>query len=303
VCVPAGRDEVASATAYALAERSAAGWTLVSERLVRPPDRFVAGEESALVQWVESGRSLPSFRPDKGTPLRVGRRTALIHNAETLAHVCMIGRFGAEAFRSHGPIDDPGTSLVTISGAVTHPGVVEVVRGTALLDIANRANPIGPPGALLVGGYGGSWVGPGHFATPYSSLPLRAIGANAGVGIVIVLGPEACGLTETARVAHFMAGQSSGQCGPCVYGLPAIADDMTRLARGLADSDLLDRLGRRLSEVNGRGACRHPDGVVSLVRSALAVFEEDARAHARGVPCPYWNAPSRMRFPAVSRAA
>ncbi len=303
VCVPAGRHEVAAATAHALAERTAAGWTVVPEQLVRPPDRYVAGEESALVRWVESGRSLPSLRPDKGTPLRVGRRTALIHNAETLAHVCMIGRFGAEAFRSHGPIDDPGTSLITISGAVTHPGVVEVVRGTSLLDIVNRANPMRPPVALLIGGYGGSWVGPDRFATPYASLPLRAVGANAGVGILIVLSDEACGLTETARVANFMAGQSSGQCGPCVYGLPAIADDLTRLARGAADSDLLDRLGRRLSVVNGRGACRHPDGVVSLVRSALVVFEEDARAHARGVPCPRWNAPSRMRFPAVSQAA
>ena len=119
VCVPAGREQVAAATAHALAERAAAGWAPVAEQLVRPPDRFVAGEESALVQWVESGRSLPSFRPDKGTPLRLGRRTALIHNVETLAHVGMIARFGAEAFRSTGPIDDPGTSLVTISGAVS----------------------------------------------------------------------------------------------------------------------------------------------------------------------------------------
>jgi NADH:ubiquinone oxidoreductase subunit F (NADH-binding) len=300
VCVPAGREQVAAATAHALAERADAGWAPVAEQMVRPPDRFVAGEESALVQWVDGGRSLPTFRPNKGTPLRVGRRTALIHNAETLAHVCMIGRFGAEAFRSHGPNDDPGTSLVTISGAVTHPGVVEVVRGTSLLDIVARANPVGPPRALLVGGYGGNWVGPDRFTTPYASLPLRAVGAAAGVGILIVLSHEACGLTETARVAHYMAGQSAGQCGPCVYGLPAIADDMARLARGVAEPDLLNRLARRLSVVNGRGACRHPDGVVSLVRSALAVFEADARAHASGVPCPHWNAPSRMRFPVVS---
>jgi NADH:ubiquinone oxidoreductase subunit F (NADH-binding) len=303
VCVPAGREQAAAAAAHALAERAVAGWAPVAEHLVRPPDRFVAGEESALVQWVDAGRSLPSFRPQKGTPLRVGRRAALVHNAETLAHVSMIGRFGADAFRSHGPSDDPGTSLITISGAVTHPGVVEVARGTPLLDIAARATPLSPPRALLVGGYGGSWVGSDHFTTPYASLPLRAIGAAAGAGILIVLGHEACGLTETARVVHYMAGQSSGQCGPCVYGLPAIADDMARLARGTADPGLLGRLDRRLNAVNGRGACRHPDGVVALVRSALAVFAADARAHANGAPCPHWNRPTQMRFPPVSRAA
>ena len=74
--------------------------------------------------------------------------------------------------------------------------------------------------------------GPGRFATPYASLSLRAIGATAGVGIIIVLGPDACGLMESARIAHYLAGQSAGQCGPCVYGLPAIADDLSRLARG-----------------------------------------------------------------------
>jgi NADH:ubiquinone oxidoreductase subunit F (NADH-binding) len=303
ICVPAGREQVANASARALSERNAAGWAPVAEQLVRPPDHFVAGEESALVRWVESGRSLPTFRADKGRPLRIGRRAALVQNAETLAHVGMIARFGAEAFRRYGPIDDPGTSLVTISGAVEHPGVVEVARGTALLDIADLATPLGPPRALLVGGYGGSWVGPHHFATPYASLPLRAVGASAGVGVLVVLGRDACGLAESARVAQYLAGQSSGQCGPCVYGLPAIADDMTRLARGTVDADLLTRLDRRLRVVNGRGACRHPDGAVSLVRSALTVFAADARDHAAGAPCPFWSAPTQMRFPNIGGRA
>ena len=74
VCVPEGRHQVAAAVTHALAERAAAGCAPVPEVMVRPPDRFIAGEESALVRWVESGDSLPSFRPDKGTALRIGRR-------------------------------------------------------------------------------------------------------------------------------------------------------------------------------------------------------------------------------------
>jgi NADH:ubiquinone oxidoreductase subunit F (NADH-binding) len=297
ICVPEGREQVASAVSRAVAERATAGWAPLPEAVVRPPERFVAGEESALVNWVESGRSLPTFRPDKGTALRIGRKGALVHNAETLAHIAMIARTGADAFRAHGLVEDPGTSLVTISGAVTHPGVVEIDRGTPLIDIANRAAPIGPPQALLVGGYGGSWVDPARFTTPYASLSLRAIGATAGVGIVIVLGPGACGLAESARIANYLAGQSSGQCGPCVYGLPAVADDLTRLARGQVDPGLMVRLERRLGEVEGRGACRHPDGAVNLVRSALGVFAADVSSHARGGPCPHWSRTSQLRFP------
>ena len=58
---------------------------------------------------------------------------------------------------------------------------------------------------------------------------------------------------ESARIAHYLAGQSAGQCGPCVYGLPAIADDLTRLARGQVDPGLMARLDRRLGEVDGPG--------------------------------------------------
>ena len=215
-----------------MAEHAGTRHAPVPETLVRPPDRFIAGEESALAAWLGSGTSLPAFRPDKGMPLRIGRQSALVHNAETLAHVAMIARTGPDAFRAHGLVEDPGTCLVTISGAVENPGVVEVDRGTALIDIAGRATPHLTPRALLVGGYGGAWVGPEHFATPYASLSLRAVGSSAGVGVVIVLGPDSCGLVESARIAHYLAGQSAGQCGPCVYGLPAIADDMARLARG-----------------------------------------------------------------------
>jgi NADH:ubiquinone oxidoreductase subunit F (NADH-binding) len=303
VCVPAGREAVAGAVATALVERAPTPYSPVAEQLVRPPDRFIAGEESALARWVDAGESLPSFRPDKGTALRIGRLAALVHNAETLAHVAMIARTGPDTFRAHGVVEDPGTSLVTISGAVEQPGVVEVDRGTPLLDIANRAAPTGPPQALLVGGYGGAWVGPAHFTTPYASLSLRTIGAAAGVGVVVVLGHDACGLMESARIAHYLAGQSAGQCGPCVYGLPAVADDMARLARGQADPALMSRLTRRLDQVDGRGACRHPDGAVQLVRSALNVFAADVNAHLHSAPCSHWNRPSQLRFPEPRRVA
>jgi NADH:ubiquinone oxidoreductase subunit F (NADH-binding) len=140
-------------------------------------------------------------------------------------------------------------------------------------------------------------VGPEHFETPYASISLRTIGASAGVGVIAVLGEHSCGVAETAHIARYLAGQSSGQCGPCVFGLPAIADDLALLARGQGDSGLMTRLQRRLGEVNGRGACRHPDGAVSLVRSALAVFGRDVSAHDKGEPCAHWRKPSSFPFP------
>jgi len=34
---------------------------------------------------------------------------------------------------------------------------------------------------------------------------------------------EACGVAETARVVGWLAGESAGQCGPCVHGVAALA--------------------------------------------------------------------------------
>jgi NADH:ubiquinone oxidoreductase subunit F (NADH-binding) len=297
VCIPVGRDGVATAVDHAISERLRSRHGFVTEEVIRPPDRFVAGEESALVNWIDTDQSLPVFRPDKGSSLHIGKRQALVHNAETLAHVALIARFGPEPFRARGMPHEPGTCLVTVSGAVAQPGVVEVDRGTPLWDIALRSSPHEPARALLVGGYGGAWVDPEHFATPYASTSLRSIGATAGVGVIVVLGHTACGVAESARIARYLADQSSGQCGPCMFGLPAIADDLAHLTHGRVDPALMARLHRRLGQVAGRGACRHPDGAIGLVRSCLSVFATDVAAHARGAPCAQRSQPTSLRFP------
>jgi NADH:ubiquinone oxidoreductase subunit F (NADH-binding) len=77
----------------------------------------------------------------------------------------------------------------------------------------------------------------------------------------------------------YLAGQSAGQCGPCVFGLGAIAETLRRIAVGRSRPDDLGRLDRWSAELPGRGACRHPDGGAGLVRSALGVFADDFAHH------------------------
>jgi NADH:ubiquinone oxidoreductase subunit F (NADH-binding) len=165
-----------------------------------------------------------------------------------------------------------------------------------------RAEPTGPVGGILLGGYGGAWLDPSASAVPFAPAPLSRAGATLGVGIVVVLPTSSCGIAETARITRYMAGESAGQCGPCVYGLPAVADDLELLAAGRGDAAVLTRIEQRCGAVTGRGACRHPDGVVRLVRSALGVFADDARDHAAGRPCAGHAAPTVLQFP-VARPA
>jgi NADH:ubiquinone oxidoreductase subunit F (NADH-binding) len=295
VCVAAEDPAGAGAIRRAVAERERRRLDLLPVRLEQPPGRYAAGEESALADWVGGGRGLPAFRPDKSVPLSVRRRPALVQNAETMAQLALVARHGADWFRTAGLPDAPGTALVTLCGAVPSPGVVEVELGTPLAAVLELGGWQGRPQGVLLGGYGGAFLGGDDLDVAYAPGPLAARGAGVGAGIVGVVPEGACGVAETARIVAYLAGQSAGQCGPCTFGLPALAQDLDVLTRGATDRRLLERLETRLGLVEGRGACRLPDGAVRLVRSALVAFGDDVAAHARRRPCPGWN--RRPLFP------
>jgi NADH:ubiquinone oxidoreductase subunit F (NADH-binding) len=203
---------------------------------------------------------------------------------ETLAHLAQIAAYGASWFRELGTEREPGSRLLTVSGAVERPGVYEIANGTPVANVLLSAG--GAPqdvSAVLVGGYFGTWLRPER-ALParLSEQSLRDLGASPGSGVLVFLAKDVCGLAESARVATWFSQQTADQCGPCVHGLAAIARGMTRLARDDADHGTADRLVRWAGDVEGRGACRLPDGAVRFVRSALSVFDDEIEQHRAG---------------------
>jgi NADH:ubiquinone oxidoreductase subunit F (NADH-binding) len=152
--------------------------------------------------------------------------------------------------------------------------------------VACAGGPAEPLQALLVGGYFGAWL-PAEVAWPVAMThaALKAVGGALGAGMVIALPASSCLLAETARVVRYLAGETAGQCGPCVFGLPALADAMAGLAYHGGRGRVLGQLARLLPLVERRGACRHPDGATQLIRSALRTAAQDARRHDQAGPC------------------
>jgi NADH:ubiquinone oxidoreductase subunit F (NADH-binding) len=276
----------------AVAERGA---DRLVARVVEIPPRYVASEESSLVNFINTGLARPTAKPPRPFERGVRGRPTMISNVETLAHLALIARYGAAWFRTAGTADSPGTTLVTVSGAVRQAGVWEVALGTtlgAVLDLAG--GPSTTCQALLVGGLGGGWL-PAHRAAGVRLThdDLRAAGGTLGVASIVALPATACGVTETARIAHYLAGESARQCGPCMFGLPAVAADLAALAHGTGDlRGSLQRLHRRLGLLPGRGACGHPDGFARFARGALETFADDFRDHSRGRRCRWGTRPS-----------
>jgi NADH:ubiquinone oxidoreductase subunit F (NADH-binding) len=269
---------------HALAERRKDARIKVQTAVV--PDRFVAGEETALVQFLNGGPALPTVTPPRPYERGVGGAPTVVLNVETLAHLALIARFGGTWFRAMGTEDEPGSALVTISGAVREPGVYEVELGSAFTALLEQAGADPTAQAYLVGGYFGTWLrGADARGTALSNAELARFGASLGARAIVVLPREVCGIGETARIARFLAEQSAGQCGPCVHGLAAIADSLEQLVRRTRNTPDDGVLRRRLAQVANRGACRHPDGAVALVSSALRVFSDELERHLHGRRC------------------
>jgi NADH:ubiquinone oxidoreductase subunit F (NADH-binding) len=167
------------------------------------------------------------------------------------------------------------------------PGVYELARGTALADLLTAAGGAHErPRAVLLGGYFGSWVdGSLVDMLRLEDAELAGHGAALGCGVVAVLPASACGPSETARVARYLAGSSARQCGPCEHGLPALAGALEAVVAGRASSGVWEDLRRWLARINGRGACHHPNGAVRLVASALRTFAAEWEEHAAHGPC------------------
>ena len=248
----------------------------VTLRTAAVESRFVAGEETALVRALGGREAKPSLKPPYPFERGLDGAPTLVANAETLAHVALIARFGAGWFRSAGTSESPGTALVTIGGAVVQPGVHEIELGTTLDQVLEQTGGANEAvQAILVGGYFGRWV------TPAKARELRLTPDVLGAGAIVVLPAGVCAFAECARVLAYLADESAGQCGPCVHGLRAIADTMS--APG--EPDRRRRLEQLAALVDRRGACRHPDGAAGFLRSALDAFADEFAAHVRRGRC------------------
>ncbi|MDZ8172198.1 NADH-ubiquinone oxidoreductase-F iron-sulfur binding region domain-containing protein [Microbacterium xanthum] len=262
----------------AIAERDDAGD--VSLHLIA--DTFVSGEASAVVNSLRTGRAVPTDRTTRLTDAGLRGRPTLVQNVETLAHIALVVRWGAEWFRTIGTPDEPGTRLLSVTGergtrVVEAAGAISIRRA---LDVAGLDTT--RVGATLVGGYHGAWVAADRLDTPLSRSALAPFGASPGAGILLALAPDECPLATASRIAMYLASQSARQCGPCLNGLPLMAQTLTDLAEGRADAHTEDEIRRMGALVRGRGSCHHPDGTARFVSSTLDTFADEVAAHLTG---------------------
>jgi NADH:ubiquinone oxidoreductase subunit F (NADH-binding) len=274
----------------ALADRSAMGLDKLPVTITAAPPRFLAGQESALVNRLGGGPARPTFAPPRVTERGLRGAPTLVQNVETLAHLALIARYGPRWFRSAGTSAEPGSMLVTLYAPDGRYRVRETEIGAPLRTLLSSE---AETQAWLAGGYHGTWLPlPDAAGLTLDNDSLRSFGAAVGAGVLVAFPSDRCGLAEVARVTSYLAAESAGQCGPCLNGLPRIAAALAELAGPGPRRQVRADVERWAGLVTGRGACHHPDGTVRFVRSALTVFAPELSRHERG----HCSATSRRPF-------
>ena len=246
----------------------------VAVRLHPVAEAYLAGEESALCAAIDGRPPLPTTKFPPVRERGVGGRPTLVLNVETLARLALIARG-----------DDVAAASMLVTRRMEVAGtpwvdVVDVPLGTRIGDVLR----LDGAQAVLIGGYAGTWVETRRAADlRLDRGSLAPAGAALGAGVLAALPADRCGLVETARVVAYLAGESAGQCGPCLNGLPRIAAALGVLARPVAPpSGLLRDVKRWSGLLPGRGACSHPDATARLVASSLRVFSDELARHRSG---------------------
>ena len=248
----------------ALAQRSEPERNFVT--FAAAPARYVAGAEAAVIHFLNDGVATPVNVPPFPFERGVAGAPTLVQNVETLAHVATLARTG----------EAPNRVLITLVGGVTRPGVLEVDSHTTVTEAINQSGGLTEAArAVLVGGYFGKWMQPDDAW----GLRMDPSASRLGCGVIGVLPSSRCAVCEVSAIMRYLAAESSAQCGPCFFGLRALADACTRVADHGSNPEVLNHLQRWSAEVQGRGACKHPDGAVMFLSSAMHVFADDFAAH------------------------
>jgi NADH:ubiquinone oxidoreductase subunit F (NADH-binding) len=251
------------------------------------PGGFMGGEESALMNMLESRRAMARQRPPFPAMNGVQQRPTLISSAETIAWLPQIVANGVKA----------DTKLVSVTGAVREPGIYEVPLGTALGAILDRAGGVvGELKAIQVGGPTGGLLGASKRDVRFGFDELKAAGTHMGSAQVRAITTDTCVVGEAAKMFAYLAKETCGICVPCRVGTARVQGILESVQSQLGrDSDVawLGELGDHMEKFS---LCGFGITAPSILRTTMSEFAADYQAHIKDLRCPTGTcAPIRAR--------
>lgn len=278
-------DDAAAASVHAAFDEL--GETPRPVEIVRVERRYVAGEETSVVRFINGGPAKPTDKPPRPFQSGIGERPTLVSNVETFCNLPFIAVHGAEVYRAVGGEGDcGGTVLLTVTGAVERPGLYEVPLGTTLDEVMRDMSGLLPGArALLMGGFFAGLLPPDSLDLELSYGKLKEEGSGLGCGAIVAIGEDDCPVAAAGDVMAYFARENAGQCGACFRGTPAMSEAIRAIGLGEAEPATIERLKGWSVSLRGRGACATLDGAAQLAASLFHGFGEEIDRHLSG-KCP-----------------
>ena len=248
---------------------------------------YVCGEESALIESLEGKKGQPRLKPPFPAGVGLYGCPTTVNNVESIAVVPAILKRGSAWFAGLGRPKNSGTKIFCISGHVNKPCNVEEEMGIPLRELIEKH----------AGGVRGGWdnllgVIPGGCSVPV--LPksicdtvlmdfdsLRDVRSGLGTAAVIVMDKSADIVRAIARLSHFYAHESCGQCTPCREGTGWMARLMDRMVTGDATLEEIDLLEEITRQVEGHTICALGDAAAWPIQGLLRHFRPDVERRIR----------------------
>ena len=251
---------------------------------------FVCGEETALMTSIEGNRGEPRPRPPFPAQKGLFGKPTILNNVETYANIPQIILNGPEWFASMGTEKSKGTKVFALGGKIHNTGLVEIPMGTTLREVIEEIGGGIPGGkkfkAAQTGGPSGGCIPAEHFDIPIDYDNLIAIGSMMGSGGLIVMDEDDCMVDIAKFFLEFTVEESCGKCTACRIGTKRMLEILTKITKGQATMEDLDKLEDLCYYVKSNSLCGLGQTAPNPVLSTLRYFRDEYEAHIKEKRCP-----------------
>ena len=251
---------------------------------------FVCGEETALMTSIEGNRGEPRPRPPFPAQKGLFGKPTILNNVETYANIPQIILNGPEWFASMGTEKSKGTKVFALCGKIHNTGLVEIPMGTTLREVIEEIGGGIPNGkkfkAAQTGGPSGGCIPAEHFDIPIDYDNLISIGSMMGSGGLIVMDETDCMVDIAKFFLEFTVEESCGKCTPCRVGTKRMLEILTKITKGQATMEDLDKLEELCYYIKENSACGLGQTAPNPVLSTLRYFRDEYEAHIKEKRCP-----------------
>ncbi|MBF6590373.1 MAG: NADH-quinone oxidoreductase subunit NuoF [Ktedonobacterales bacterium] len=250
---------------------------------------YICGEESALLESLEGKRGYPRLKPPFPAVVGLYGGPTVINNAETVATVPAIVRYGAATYAAYGTAKSKGTRIYCLSGHVERPGNYELPLGTPLRTLIEDFGGGVRDGqrlkAIIPGGSSTPFLLPSQLDTPLDHEAVAAAGSMLGSGGVVVLDEQTCIVGAVLRMTEFYRDESCGKCTPCREGTFWLVQLLERLEGGHGNVADIALLADICDNMNGKCFCPLGDAATMCITSSIKLFHDEYLHHIRAHSC------------------